>query len=178
MDRKSLIFEGKGEEAPKAQRHGEKIEIPPPEDVENKIHESVIGQDKAVKELARLYTKIRSGVRLSETKPIDSIFLAGPSGVGKTESVIALAKMLMGTMPKENKKSDEEDKEKRGQDRSEEGRWQNESDIQITESDALAKIVKLDGGNFQHGYEIASLLGRLPGILALTRLKGCFTPKH
>lgn len=178
MDHKSLIFEGEGEEAPKAKRHGEKIEIPPPEDVEREIHKSIVGQDGAVKELARLYTKIRSGVRLSKTKPIDSIFLAGPSGVGKTESVIALAKMLIETMPEENMKSDEGDerdeKKKRQEqtNRPKERRWQNESEVQITESDALTKIVKLDGGNFQFGHEIASLLGSPHGYLGFDTSKG------
>lgn len=61
----------------------------------------IIGQLEATEAFARLIVSIKSGIRKS-SGIIDSKFLAGPSGVGKTETVTALARMLdpTGKQPK------------------------------------------------------------------------------
>ncbi len=57
--------------------------------LEERLHEKVIGQDEAVKALARAIKRNRAGFR-KKHKPSSFIFV-GPTGVGKTELVKALA---------------------------------------------------------------------------------------
>lgn len=71
------------------------LAISPPNDLEEKIASQVIGQPKATAELAKLLVKLYSGLRYG-SRPIDSIFLSGPSGVSKTESVLSLAAIMAG----------------------------------------------------------------------------------
>ena len=54
---------------------------------------SVFGQDKAINELSRVVRLSRSGLREKE-KTIGSYLFVGPTGVGKTEIAIVLAKVL------------------------------------------------------------------------------------
>ncbi|MBI2670291.1 MAG: ATP-dependent Clp protease ATP-binding subunit [Candidatus Yanofskybacteria bacterium] len=147
-----------------------KLEINPPVAVEKNIHENIIGQEQAIKELAKLYVKIRSGIRTVRLGVIDSVFLAGPSGVGKTESVLTLAKMLMNTMPLENVSNSAEE---------ESGKETKKQPIKqpiFTEEDALKKVIKIDGGNFQHGHEVAKVLGSPPGYLGHGETLGLLHP--
>lgn len=77
-----------------------RIEIPKPVEEQAKFATAIIGQDEAVEAFATLLVKIQSGIRPAQpTGPIDIKFLAGPSGVGKTEIVYRLAEILAGTNP-------------------------------------------------------------------------------
>lgn len=75
--------------------NAKKLEALRPTDIEKRLHQSIVGQDKAIAELAKLYIKVKSGIRSIDGKPIDSIFLDGPSGVGKTESVLAFLMLFL-----------------------------------------------------------------------------------
>lgn len=61
--------------------------------VEEHLKESVIGQEKAMKALARAIKRNKAGLNESN-KPIGSFLFLGPTGVGKTQSAKALAKFL------------------------------------------------------------------------------------
>lgn len=108
-----------------------------PQHIEDELSQSIKGQPEAVKELAKLAVKIKLGISDGH-KPIDTIFLAGPSGVGKTESVLALAKYF-------NK-----------------------------DVDPLSLVIKVDGGSFISGHEVARLIGSEPGYSGFDSAKGMF----
>lgn len=61
--------------------------------IENKLRESVIGQDEAVHSIANCIRRSRAGIS-DPNKPIGSFLFLGPTGVGKTELSKALAKFL------------------------------------------------------------------------------------
>lgn len=61
--------------------------------VEEHLKQSVIGQDKAMKALARAIKRNKAGLN-DGNKPIGSFLFLGPTGVGKTQSAKALAKFL------------------------------------------------------------------------------------
>ncbi|PID82809.1 MAG: chaperone ClpB [Clostridiales bacterium] len=63
-------------------------------DLENALHNRVIGQDKAVKLVSKAVRRKRAGFK-SRKKPASFIFV-GPTGVGKTELCKALAEELFG----------------------------------------------------------------------------------
>lgn len=64
--------------------------------LENVLHERVIGQDEAVEEVARAVRRGRAGLK-DPKRPIGSFIFLGPTGVGKTELAKALASALFGT---------------------------------------------------------------------------------
>jgi ATP-dependent Clp protease ATP-binding subunit ClpC len=64
--------------------------------LEDTLHERVIGQDEAVKAVARALKRARVGLK-SPDRPIASFFFSGPTGVGKTELAKALAASVFGT---------------------------------------------------------------------------------
>jgi ATP-dependent Clp protease ATP-binding subunit ClpC len=59
--------------------------------LEDKIHESLIDQEEAVKSIAEAMRRIRSGIKFG-AKPISFLFL-GPTGVGKTQTAKTLANL-------------------------------------------------------------------------------------
>lgn len=62
-------------------------------EVEQHLKESVIGQDEAMRALARAIKRNKAGLN-ADNKPIGSFLFLGPTGVGKTQSAKALAKFL------------------------------------------------------------------------------------
>ncbi len=64
--------------------------------LENILHERVIGQDKAVSAVSRAIKRGRTGVK-DPKRPIGSFIFLGPTGVGKTELCKALAETVFGT---------------------------------------------------------------------------------
>ena len=65
-------------------------------DLEDKLHERVIGQDEAVKAVAGAIRRNRAGLS-DPDRPIGSFLFLGPTGVGKTELAKALAEYLFDT---------------------------------------------------------------------------------
>ncbi len=62
-------------------------------DLEDKLHERVIGQDEAVSAVAGAIRRNRAGLS-DPNRPIGSFLFLGPTGVGKTELAKALAEYL------------------------------------------------------------------------------------
>lgn len=73
------------------------LEIPDLIAEKRQFEEAIIGQSTAIEAFAGLAARIRSGIRPRRSAPIGISFLAGPSGVGKTEIVNRLAEVLAGT---------------------------------------------------------------------------------
>ena len=65
-------------------------------DLEDKLHEHVVGQDEAVKAVAGAIRRNRAGLS-DPNRPIGSFLFLGPTGVGKTELAKALAEYLFDT---------------------------------------------------------------------------------
>ncbi len=63
--------------------------------LEDRLHERVIGQRDAIDAIARTMRRARAGIQ-SANKPIGSFLFLGPSGVGKTETAKALAFTFFG----------------------------------------------------------------------------------
>ena len=64
--------------------------------LENELHERIIGQDLAIKEISNAIRRNSSGLS-NPNKPIASFLFAGPTGVGKTEVCKALAELRYGS---------------------------------------------------------------------------------
>ena len=63
--------------------------------MEDELHKRIIGQEDAVKAVARAIRRTRAGLK-DPRRPSGSFIFAGPSGVGKTELSKALANFLFG----------------------------------------------------------------------------------
>ena len=63
--------------------------------LEGILHERVVGQEEAVKSVARAIRRARAGLK-DPNRPIGSFIFLGPTGVGKTELCKALAEALFG----------------------------------------------------------------------------------
>ncbi len=63
--------------------------------LEDTLHKRVIGQDEAVKAVARAVRRARAGLK-DPNRPIGSFIFLGPTGVGKTELCKALGAALFG----------------------------------------------------------------------------------
>ncbi|MCY7918827.1 ATP-dependent protease ATP-binding subunit ClpE [Bacillus vallismortis] len=65
-------------------------------ELEAKLHERVIGQEAAVRKVAKAVRRSRAGLK-SKNRPVGSFLFVGPTGVGKTELSKTLADELFGT---------------------------------------------------------------------------------
>jgi ATP-dependent Clp protease ATP-binding subunit ClpC len=63
--------------------------------MEELLHQRVIGQDEAIKAISRAIRRASTGLK-DPKRPIGSFIFAGPTGVGKTELAKALAEILFG----------------------------------------------------------------------------------
>ena len=63
--------------------------------MEDELHKRVVGQDDAIKSIARSIRRTRAGLK-DPNRPGGSFIFAGPTGVGKTELAKALAEFLFG----------------------------------------------------------------------------------
>ena len=63
--------------------------------LENILHQRVIGQDEAVKSVSRAVRRARAGLK-DPKRPMGSFIFLGPTGVGKTELARALAEAMFG----------------------------------------------------------------------------------
>ncbi len=61
--------------------------------MEEILHRRIIGQDDAIKAVAKAIRRSRAGLK-SKNRPIGSFFFLGPTGVGKTELAKALAEFM------------------------------------------------------------------------------------
>ncbi len=64
--------------------------------IEDELKKRVIGQDEAIKAIARAIRRSRVGLK-GRHRPIGVFLFLGPTGVGKTETAKALAEYLFGT---------------------------------------------------------------------------------
>ena len=64
--------------------------------MEKILHEKIIGQDDAVRQVAEAVRIMRSGIT-DTSKPMSSFLFLGPTGVGKTETAKALADVYYGS---------------------------------------------------------------------------------
>lgn len=65
----------------------------PVDDITAVLRKEVIGQERAIEAIARALLRSQEGFR-TPGRPISTMFFAGPTGVGKTETVRALARAL------------------------------------------------------------------------------------
>lgn len=63
--------------------------------LEDKLHQQVVGQEVAIGAIARTMRRARAGIQAAD-KPIGSFLFLGPTGVGKTETAKALATVFFG----------------------------------------------------------------------------------
>ena len=63
--------------------------------MEEALHRRIVGQDEAVRALARAIRRQRAGLK-SPLRPVGSFIFLGPTGVGKTEVAKGLAEFLFG----------------------------------------------------------------------------------
>jgi len=64
--------------------------------MEEVIHERIIGQDEAITAIAKAVRRARAGLK-DPRHPIGNFIFLGPTGVGKTELVRALAEFMFGS---------------------------------------------------------------------------------
>lgn len=64
--------------------------------MEEAIHQRIIGQDEAITAVAKAVRRARTGLK-NPRHPIGSFIFLGPTGVGKTELVRALAEFMFGS---------------------------------------------------------------------------------
>ena len=64
--------------------------------MEEVIHQRIIGQDEAINSIAKAIRRARAGLK-DPRRPIGNFIFLGPTGVGKTELVRALAEFMFGS---------------------------------------------------------------------------------
>lgn len=73
-----------------------KAQSPEVQEFERALSQKVVGQDRAVRRLAKTYQVYRAGLCPSG-RPISNVLFLGPTGSGKTRLVEAAAEVLFGT---------------------------------------------------------------------------------
>ena len=63
--------------------------------MEEVLHERIVGQDEAITNIAKAVRRTRAGLK-DVRRPVGSFIFLGPTGVGKTELVKALAEFMFG----------------------------------------------------------------------------------
>ena len=64
--------------------------------LEDNLHERVVGQNEAVTAISKAVRRARSGIK-DPNRPIGSFMFLGPTGVGKTELAKSLAEVMFGS---------------------------------------------------------------------------------
>jgi len=64
--------------------------------MESALHDRIIGQDEAINAISKAVRRARAGIK-DPRRPIGSFIFLGPTGVGKTELVRALAEFMFGS---------------------------------------------------------------------------------
>ncbi|HSH02254.1 MAG TPA: ATP-dependent Clp protease ATP-binding subunit [Anaerolineae bacterium] len=64
--------------------------------MENELHQYIIGQDEAIQTISKAVRRARAGMK-DPKRPIGSFIFLGPTGVGKSELTKVLARFLFGT---------------------------------------------------------------------------------
>ena len=64
--------------------------------MEEALHERIIGQEEAISTLSKAVRRARAGIK-DPKRPIGSFIFLGPTGVGKTELAKALAEFMFGS---------------------------------------------------------------------------------
>jgi ATP-dependent Clp protease ATP-binding subunit ClpB len=67
----------------------------PGEDLERKLHRTVVGQDEAIRHVVRAYQSHLTGLAAAG-RPIASLLFLGPTGTGKTRVAEATAEAILG----------------------------------------------------------------------------------
>ena len=67
--------------------------------LENLIHQRIINQEEAVKEISIAMRRARAGIA-SKKRPMGTFLFLGPTGVGKTETSKALTQIYFGSEEK------------------------------------------------------------------------------
>ena len=65
-------------------------------EMENDLHKRIVGQDEAINSIAKAVRRARAGLK-DPRHPIGNFIFLGPTGVGKTELVRALAEFMFGS---------------------------------------------------------------------------------
>lgn len=63
--------------------------------LEDRLHERMVGQDKAVRVVSDALRRARAGIR-NQNRPVGTFLFLGPTGVGKTELAKSLAEVYFG----------------------------------------------------------------------------------
>ena len=106
--------------------------------LENLIHQRIVNQEEAVKEISIAMRRARAGIG-SKKRPMGTFLFLGPTGVGKTETSKALAQIYFG------------------------GRSQKKSH-KAGFSDAEEKMIRIDMSEFQAISDIPRLIGSMTPI--------------
>jgi ATP-dependent Clp protease ATP-binding subunit ClpC len=64
--------------------------------MEDALHKRIVGQDEAITVVSKAVRRARAGLK-EPRHPIGSLIFLGPTGVGKTELVRALAEFMFGS---------------------------------------------------------------------------------
>src|SRR5690349_11088645 len=65
------------------------------EEFEERLSELIVGQERAVRSMSRLYQIFLAGMNQPD-RPLGTLLFLGPTGSGKTHTVEAAAKILLG----------------------------------------------------------------------------------